>query len=222
MRLFATLPALALAMGQVACSEERPAAPSGAPSSASVAAPTPSASGRVTAEPVVPDEPDPQALDELLNAAPRRQPPPTGPDGGTLVATETGVPEPDEAAKHPGAPAPTAPPRPKLEAGRMEIQPWLSNPAIERAAREQFYWPLVQKCRGPDGELLPPETITLVFTIRTDGSVDPASVGATATEKKYDRAAECVVREFSALPFRGPPASIGNTTRVISTLPSVD
>ena len=44
----------------------------------------------------------------------------------------------------------------------------------------------------------------------------------TQPDKRYDRAAECVVREFSALPFSGPPATIGNTTRVISTLPSVD
>lgn len=180
--------------------------------------------GAAAAEPPklpVPSEPDPDALEELLRAAPTRRLGSTGPDGGTLVGTDT-----DRTAAAPAKeaepPAGPPPPEPQLRAGRMEIQPWISNPAIERTAREQLYWPLVQRCRDPEGAILPPEAITLVFTIRTDGSVDPASVAATANDERYEAAAECVVREFSALSFAGPPATIGNTTRVISTLPSVD
>jgi hypothetical protein len=170
----------------------------------------------------VPTTPDPRALDELLAAAPTARRVATGPDGGTLVGSDSG--KPADAGAEP------APPegeivdagRAVLEAGKVSVQPGLSNVAIERALRAQIYWSLVQKCRGPDGEVLPPDTVTLVFTVLSDGTVDPASVGATANERRYDKAAECMVREFSAIPFRGPPASVGGTSRVIATLPSVD
>jgi len=42
------------------------------------------------AETHAPDQPDPQALVELLAATPSGRPPATGPDGKTLVGTETG------------------------------------------------------------------------------------------------------------------------------------
>ncbi len=173
-----------------------------------------------------PTKADPVALAELLRAAPDKTPSPTGPDGGTLVGSETEVEptkgSPDEVAAGAGTTGPGQGPRAALRAGRMELRPQLSNVAIERAAREQIYWRLVQKCRDGKGEILPPDSITLVFTIRTDGSIDPASVGATAADKRYRAAAECVVREFSAIPFRGPEAALDQDTRVIATLPSVD
>jgi len=169
-----------------------------------------------------PTQPDPGALDELLAAAPMDRPGPTGPDGGTLVGTSTGkrgdagiAPEPSDVEEADAG-------RAVLEAGKVLVQPGLSSFAIERALRAQIYWPLVQKCRGPEGEMLPPDTVTLVFTVRSDGTVDPASVAATTEQRRYDKAAECMVREFSAIPFRGPPASVGGDSRVVATLPSVD
>jgi hypothetical protein len=170
----------------------------------------------------VPSQPDPQALEELLATVPTSRLAATGPDGGTLVGSDTG--KTGDAGAGPESPRPEEVDagRATLEAGKLLVQPGLSSVAIERALRAQVYWPLVQKCRGPEGEILPPDTVTLVFSVRSDGTVDPASVGATANERRYDGAAECVVREFSAIPFRGPPASFGGTSRVIATLPSVD
>jgi hypothetical protein len=224
MRCATTIVALVAAVCLDGCETPRPAATTTAPQrGAESAAPAGSATAPLPDEIIVGTEPDAEALEELLNAAPRQQLASTGPNGGTLVGTDTARPSDDDqqSTRPVDIPIPP-PPEAKLEAGQMEIQPALSNPAIERAAREQFYWPLVQKCRGPDGEILPPETITLVFTIGPDGAVAPGTVGATASERKYDAAADCVVMEFSALPFRGPAAALGASTSVISTLPSVD
>ena len=164
----------------------------------------------------MPQRPNPGALGEILAHAPSARPRPTGPDGGTLVGTvvevDAGAPEVEPPAKRDK----------KLRTGKLFVQPLLSSPAIERAAREQIYWTLHEKCPGPDGESLPPDAITLRFTIRHDGSVDPASVAANASEDRFSDAAACVLREFSALPFRGPAAGRNNTARVIVTWPSAD
>ncbi len=171
------------------------------------------------AETQAPDQPDPQALAELIAATPSGHPPVTGPKGGTLVGTETGL-EGDA-----GGPPPVTPARAMgigMQVGVPEVMPLLSSPAIERAARELIYWNLMKKCRGPEDEAPPPDVITLVFTIRSDGSVDPTSVSASASDKRYDETAACVVREFSASPFRGPPATIRASARIIVTWPSVD
>ncbi|MBW2455992.1 MAG: hypothetical protein JRI68_15855 [Deltaproteobacteria bacterium] len=109
-----------------------------------------------------------------------------------------------------------------MQVGDPEVLPLLSSPAIERAARELIYWNLMQKCSGPNDEQPPPDVITLVFTIRSDGSVDPTSVSASASDKRYEETAACVVREFSASPFRGPPATLRSSARIIVTWPSVD
>ena len=162
----------------------------------------------------VPRRANPGALAEILAHAPSSQPQATGPDGGTLVGTPT---EFDG-----GAPEPEPPKKKQLRTGKLFVQPLLSSPAIERAAREQIYWTLHEQCRGPDGAPPPPDAITLRFTIRHDGSVDPASVSAHANDAQFVDVAECVLREFSALPFRGPAAGRDNTARVIVTWPSVD
>ncbi len=159
---------------------------------------------------------DRSALQELLARVPKKRPAPTGPDGGTLVGSDTGV------AAAASVSASASPPKPRAYMGGIEIQPLLSSPAIERAAREQIYWNLMRKCRGPDGQAPPPDAITLLFTIRGDGSVAPASVGATASDKRYEQTAECVVREFSASPFRGPAATRWVSAPIIVTWPSVD
>jgi hypothetical protein len=166
----------------------------------------------------VPAEPDRMALAELLAAAPADTPTPTAKDG-TLVGSNTGL---EEDALPPSVDASVGTPQAHLVAGAPEIQPLLSSPAIERAAREQIYWELMKKCRGPDGEAPTPEVITLVFTIRADGSVDPASAAASAAEARYEATAACVLREFSAIPFRGPAAALATEARIIVTWPSVD
>ena len=216
--------AAALGIGAaVACSSGKP--PSDHPSEGeppASAAPSGSAGEFPIEEANVPSRPDPEALEELLAAAPTSRPAPTGPDGGTLVGSDSGKKGDAGTGPEPTGLEEVDAGRATLETGKVMVQPGLSNVAIERALRAQVYWRLVQKCRGPEGELLPPDTVTLVFTVRSDGTVDPASVGATANERRYDKAVECVVREFSAIPFRGPPASLGGDSRVISTLPSVD
>jgi hypothetical protein len=200
-----------------------PTSPS-APSDAGLADGAPASPALATAAPVAetqaPEQPDPQALAELLAATPSARPPSTGLDGGTLVGTETGF------TGDPATPEPSARPAggvvTGMQVGEPEVLPLLSTPAIERAARQLIYWNLMKNCRGPDDALVPPDMITLVFTIRSDGSVDPASVGASAAEKRYEATAECVVREFSASPFRGPAATIRSSARIIVTWPSVD
>ena len=172
-----------------------------------------------TAEAAVAATADPVALGEIVYAAPREKPKSTGPDGSTLVGTDTGVAKTEEEA--PPAPSAAAP-RSGMVAGAPQFQPALSTPAIERAAREQIYWALSKKCVGPDGKPPPADTIALVFTIRPDGSIDPASVAATTDDKRYEATAECVLREFSALPFRGPTATLHTTARIMVTWPSVD
>jgi hypothetical protein len=105
--------------------------------------------------------------------------------------------------------------------GRPRYQPLLSNPAIERAARAQIYWRL-RSCATASGDLPPPETIALSFTLRPDGTVDPATVGAKALEGDLEEVAECVARTFAATPFRGPAAAHGTSPSVIVLWPSVD
>ncbi len=161
-------------------------------------------------------QPDRSALDELLARVPKKRPAATGPDGGTLVGSDTGV------VASASATTSSGPSKHHARMGKLSIQPLLSSPAIERAAREQIYWNLMRKCPGPDGQPPPPDTITLLFTIRGDGTVAPASVGATTSDKRYEKTAECVVREFSASPFRGPAATRWVSAKIIVTWPSVD
>ncbi len=160
--------------------------------------------------------PDAMTLAELIEHVPSaRARKPTVPDGGTLVGSDSGVdgeelPEPPPVAS-----------RPKLRVGRPQFRPLLSNPAIERAARAQIYWQL-RKCTTETGAPPPAESIVLSFTLRPDGTVDPATVGAEALDDSLDGVAECVVRMFSTVPFRGPAAAHGTSPRVVVVWPSVD
>lgn len=162
------------------------------------------------------ETPDPAALAELLDHSPSARPPrPTAPDGGTLVGSDSGV----EGEELPSVPP--VPSSPRLRVGRPRYQPLLANPAIERAARAQIYWQL-RACTGPDGKAPPPESVALSFTLRPDGSVDPATVGATTENDELEAVAECVVRTFSSIPFRGPAAARGTSPSVVVLWPSVD
>jgi hypothetical protein len=185
---------------------------------ADASAPKPQARVDEALEMPVPKRVNPAALSELLAAAPSSHPESTAPDGGTRVASDTGKAE--GSAAQPSATANAG--KARLRAGRMSLQPLLSSPAIERAAREQIYWTLGQKCKGPDGKPPAADSIVLKFTVRADGTVHPASVEASTDDPKLEATAECVLREFSALPFRGPAASRQSEARVIITWPSVD
>ena len=163
---------------------------------------------------------DPAALRELLAAVPAAVRRPTGDDGGTAIGTDTGVPEPPAPA--PAADPPSDPARPRVSVGKLDVKPEMASPAVEKVARAQLYWPLVQRCRDPDGKLLPPDAIALSFTIDPEGYLLPTSIVATAVEPRHEEAAACMRRELSGLPFRGPPAPRGLITRVDALVPSVD
>ena len=161
-----------------------------------------------------PTTPDPAALDALIDAVPGEVPPPTRRDGQTSVGTDTGVPGEE-------LPTPASTGAPRVVGGAVQIQPQLSSPAIEQQARAQIYWGL-RECKGPGGRPPPPESITLAFTLREDGTVDPASVIATAEDERLQGTAECVLRAFSATPFEGPVATRRTPARIRITWPSVD
>jgi hypothetical protein len=185
------------------------------PNDASTAPALPRSSASAKKPLPVPTDPEPAALERLLQKVPKDVPPPSG-SAGTLVGTNTGIDGHTEVvtSKRPRGEA-------AVRAGPIEVQPLLSSPAIERAAREQIYWNL-RKCTGPDGKAPPPESITLRFTIDSDGSVDPASVSTHAATPELEPTAECVLSAFSASPFRGPAATRKTSARVIITWPSVD
>jgi hypothetical protein len=168
------------------------------------------------AEVVAPANPSPNALQEIVAAAPSSSPPPTDGDTGTRIGLDTGV-ERGEGPSYVPPPTTTS----KVVAGDLEIQPQLSSPAIEREARAQIYWRL-RRCKGPGGKPPAPESITLSFTLREDGTVDPVSVTATTADEALQATAECVLREFSNVPFEGPVATRRTPARIIITWPSVD
>jgi hypothetical protein len=159
------------------------------------------------------------ALDELLAAATASQlPASTAPDGGTRVGTDTGVASRDGGA----APSATGSPKAEVAVGAPTSEPLVSSPALEREARAQLYWPLTTKCKGEDGRILPPDAVTLTFTIDAEGYIQPSSIAATTEDPRHDSAAKCMIRELGASSFRMPPTSRGLPTRVTATVPSVD
>ncbi|HHH11935.1 MAG TPA: hypothetical protein ENK23_07680 [Sorangium sp.] len=163
----------------------------------------------------VTQRPDPAALAELLGAVPHA--PAALPTAATLVGSDTGVPGRTE-------PVLVSPPTPsaRIRVGTPTFDPLLSSPALEQTARAQLYWALHKACPGPDGKPLPADVITLRFTIRADGSVEPASVSASSADNHFQQTAECVLKTFSSLPFHGPVAGRGSTATLVVTWPSVD
>ncbi|WP_437730450.1 hypothetical protein [Sorangium sp. So ce1335] len=164
---------------------------------------------------------EPEALEEILAAA-RQAPPMTG-NGATLakIGTSTGVPEPSARPPEP-APQPAPAPRSRVEIGAPTVQVDMSSPAIEKAARAQLYWDLVQRCRGPDGKILPPDVIRVEFNVDADGYIVAPTIIGSASDPRYDEAATCMRRELSAATFRAPAGARGLPTRVDATVPSVD
>jgi len=169
----------------------------------------------------VTDDASAAALDEILAAAPRERPGPTGADGGTRVGTTTQLPSAQPPA--PGASASAPPARSaRVDVGAPTAEPAMASPAIEREGRAQLYWNLVQRCRGEAGEILPPDAITLSFTIDAAGYIQPSTIVATPNDPRHDKAAQCMIRELGAASFRAPPSARGIATRVVATVPSVD
>ena len=179
-------------------------------------APTAASSTTPTKKPPpVPTTPVPAALAELLQQVPRKSPPSTGPDGGTTIGSDTGV----VASSKPLTSA-RARRQLRLRAGSIKFQRPVSSPAVEHALRETTYWNLAKKCTGPDGHMPPPDAITMEFTIRSDGTIDPGSIRARASDDRYRTAAECAVSELGTAHFHGPVASRQRNTRVRATWPS--
>jgi hypothetical protein len=169
----------------------------------------------------VPTEPDPRALEEILAAAksarPSEAPAPDGRDD--LLGADTGV-LADAGARGAG----------RLESGRgghvtvgpVKLESGVSNPAIERAARAELYWPLVQRCRDAQGLLLPPEVVRLDFQLDRDGYVMTATIHAVAKQPEYLDAARCMARELAIATFRAPAGARGTPQKITMDVPSVD
>ncbi|MDC3955853.1 hypothetical protein [Polyangium jinanense] len=216
----------------VACTSEPAPAPAPPPRAASsvfspeVAARLPLAEPEEGGAPVA-KAPVRGVLEEILAAAPKSSATPTGPDGGTRVGTETGVRDETEGAPEGPrvgleASAPRMAKRIQIQEGSPDVHEGIPSPAVERAARAQLYYPLVTRCRGDDGKILPPDTIVLRFKIDVDGYIVPSSISASGTEARYEAAANCMQRELSAAAFRAPAAARGVATWVNATVPSVD
>jgi hypothetical protein len=171
---------------------------------------------------------DPTALDEILAAVPKGAAPTTGPDGTSAVGTDTklkpGDGDAEEEPKEPAAPAPKVSPAEegKVSFGPLSIQGEMASATLEREARAQLYWTLVQRCRDKDGSILPPDVVTILFRIDEDGYIIGSSINATPSKSIYDDAAHCMRRELSGATFRAPPGTRGLVTHVQMTVPSVD
>ncbi|WP_156040642.1 hypothetical protein [Chondromyces apiculatus] len=163
--------------------------------------------------------PSTAALEEILAAAPRKLPAPTDDGGRTRIGTPTPTPGADEPALNV---AHQSPPRSRVVLGDVTLAGSMSSPAIEKAARAQIYWTLVQRCRGPDGAILPPDSVALSFDLDEGGSLIPTRIEATAADPRHEEAAECMRRELAGLAFRVPAGARGQTTPVNATVPSVD
>lgn len=221
----AALAALVTACGQA--EGPRPAA-SAAPIAPASGAPTfsreafaPSGADAGAAEFTVPSSPDPAVLDEIVAAADKAKITAPPVDAGAIgsdtgVASDAGAPPPASAASDAGAPSA------RISVGKPALVPDMSDPAIERTARAQLYWPLVQRCRGPGGGLLPPEAVHLKFQLDPDGYVVPASVIAIPKEARFADAARCMGREVASSSFRAPPSARSRTHTIDSDVPSVD
>lgn len=163
---------------------------------------------------------DPLALDDFLKAVPGSPPAPTDPDGGTLLGTDSGAPDGGSAVTVEEPPQRTK--KGVVQLGAVAVQAEMASPALEREARAQLYFPLVTRCRGKDGKILPPDAVLLEFTIDVDGYIVPQNISATAVAAEHRDAAKCMRRELSGLPFRGPAGARGQTAHVKMTVPSVD
>jgi hypothetical protein len=163
---------------------------------------------------------DPEALDELIARAPKIVRRPTGKDGGTAIGDDTLL--PPETISPAASAEPQAPAKPKVVVGAPTVQPAMATPAIERASRAQLYWGLIQRCRDPEGHILPPEAIRLQFHIDGDGAIIASTIVATPRDPRFANAARCMQRELSMATFQAPVSTRGRESTVDAAVPSVD
>jgi hypothetical protein len=174
----------------------------------------------------VPTIPEPAALDEILAAARLAGAADAGgadggaPDRGALLGTDTGVPADAGAAE--GGAAAEARREGGFHIGEVNGLPRMSSPAIEKAARAQLYWPLVQHCRDEAGGILPAEAVHVTLQIDREGYIVPATILAVPREPRFAQAARCMARELRVVAFRMPAASRGLVQDVDLDVPSVD
>lgn len=168
-------------------------------------------------DPAVMGSVDPGALDDLIAAAPK---PAASAAAAPTIGGTTGISSGSASVVEPPPPPPTRTPR--VVVGAPTMQPAMANPAIERAARAQLYWNLVQRCRDKGGKILPPDAISMRFNIDADGYITPSSIVARASSAEHADAAHCMQRELSTATFRAPAATWGHKGEVRATLPSVD
>jgi hypothetical protein len=180
----------------------------------------PSATGPLDLNPTTSPGVDPAALDELIAAAPKTARRPTGKDGGTAIGHDIELSA--EAIPPVLSTAAPAPGKPRVVVGAPTVQPAMASPAIERAARAQLYWNLVQRCRDPEGHILPPEVIRLQFHIDVDGYIVASTIVATPRAARFADAAHCMQRELSTAAFQAPASTRGRDCAVDATVPSVD
>ena len=176
-------------------------------------APPPAAS---SAKPVVVVGPlplEPTALGALVAELDQREV--KAPAPRELVGTQTGR-APDE-----GGDA-ELPPRSVAKFGRPTRQGDVSSTAVERSARADLYWTLVARCRGPDGETLPPDAVTLRFRLDESGAIELDTLSSEPSQPRYEDAASCMRRELVSLPYRGSAGQRGSRALVTMTVPSVD
>lgn len=172
---------------------------------------------RLAPRPDMADVPRLSALDEKARADMLARIPSAAPPGESLVGSETGVDLPDGGTD-------TFPPRKKRTEKHVMRLDIVDRPSAstEKMLRSGVYWPLVQHCRGPDGEILPGESIELHFLIDGNGHIEATSVTASAKDPRFQAASECMVRELIAAPFRAPTVAHGATTNVTALVPPID
>jgi hypothetical protein len=168
--------------------------------------------------PSVPRAPDPAALDELIAAA--AKPREKGADRTALIGTDTGLRGDGGAVE--SAPVADTSRGARVQLGKVTVDPGMSSPSIERAARAQLYWPLVQRCRDLEGAILPPEVVHLTFHLDRDGYVVPSTILVVPREARFAEAARCMARELGMATFRAPAAARGMMQTVSMDVPSVD
>jgi hypothetical protein len=168
-------------------------------------------------DPAVMGSIDPGALDDLIAAAPK---PPASAAARPAIGADTGLPAGSASVVEPPPPEPKRTPR--VVVGEPTMQPPMATPSMERAARAQLYWNLVQRCRDKDGKILPADAISLRFLIDADGYITPSSIVARASSTEHADAAHCMRRELSTATFRAPSAAWGHVGEVRATVPSVD
>jgi hypothetical protein len=104
-----------------------------------------------------------------------------------------------------------------LEPGRKR-----SSFAVERDLRSTLQFDLIDQCRAPGGDILPPESIEIDFRVDSLGRIERTSVRAVAKLPAHEPAARCMARVIRASDARFS-SSLGESSSVIHALvPSED